>query len=94
MNPERRTTERRTSKERRYQDVAIMAPDRRIKLDRRSGSDRRTGLPSVCVCCGKVCKSHKEWLQGAVTQETKIEYRTGICMECSKKKFPQYYNDG
>lgn len=44
MIPDRRCINRRDNLKRRYHDATILAPDRRIGQNRRSGEDRRKAL--------------------------------------------------
>jgi hypothetical protein len=79
-------------------------PDKRIVRDRRmrgasshTGPERRSlkyrrsGEAAVCIYCGEVCGDSKGWNQGDSTIETSVEYRGGICTDCSSKRFPQFY---
>lgn len=67
-------------------------PERRKTAFRRNGLDRRAGWPAVCVCCGKICNGHREWSREAVTIDTEFESRPGLCADCSRRRFPQFYS--
>lgn len=69
------------------------APERRRVKFKRSSIDRKSNWPSVCIYCGKVCGGSNDWTQTADTIETTVEHRTGICIDCSLKRFPQFYTD-
>ncbi len=89
-----RVSDRRTDGDRRIAEASTYTgPERRVLNHRRSGIDRRNGWPSVCVYCGEVCGGYDGWSQMSATIETKIEFQTGICTDCSSKRFPQFYTD-
>jgi len=89
-----RIFERRSGGDRRTSGTVLYTgTERRVVEHRRTGYDRRKGWPTVCVYCGKVCGVNKGWVQGAATVETTVESQIGICIECSPKKFPQFYVD-
>jgi len=89
-----RTSERRSGRDRRsIAPYPYKGPERRARKHRRSGYDRRNGWPTVCVYCGKACEPDKGWVQGAATIETTVQSQVGLCVECSHKKFPQFYTD-
>ena len=89
-----RAWDRRTGHDRRMGGgAAYTGPERRALRYRRSGTERRTGWPAVCIYCGQVIGDHSGWSQASETIESTVECRTGICMECSAKRFPQFYSD-
>ncbi len=89
-----RSSERRTSCDRRVGGAyPYTGPERRKLTHRRLGLDRRGLLPSVCIYCGKACGADRGWSQGAATIEKTVKCRNGICIDCSAKKFPQFYTD-
>ena len=69
---------------------AYRGSERRL-ADRRSGRDRRAEWPAVCIYCGKAYGVQEDWIQGTSTIESKIEFRSGVCPDCSTEKFPQFY---
>ena len=80
--------ERRLGRDRRIEGVSPYAGP-----ERRSGFDRRKGLPPVCAYCGRVLGGGKSWTQGASTVESTVESMMSICTDCSRKRFPRFYSD-
>ena len=72
---------------------ASTGPERRSVKYRRRNTDRRSSWPAVCIYCGKVCGGSNDWTQAADTIETTVEHRASICIDCSSKRFPQFYTD-
>ncbi len=68
-------------------------PERMNVTYGRSRIDQKSSWPAVCLYCGKVCGGGNDWTQAADTLETAVEHRTGICIDCSTKRFPQFYTD-
>jgi hypothetical protein len=75
-------------------------PDRRKKvsttyigIERRKMMPRRNLEVVTCIYCGRICGSQDDLSQAASTIETTVECRAGICIDCSTKRFPQFYAD-
>jgi hypothetical protein len=89
-----RAPERRSGLDRRLNtDPLYAGPERRRRSSRRSGRDRRRNRVTVCTHCGQICGQHNGWSQHAATVEMTIEFRRGLCAECSAKRYPKFYTD-
>jgi len=87
-----RSSERRSGTDRRVnEDKSYSGPERRQLKHRRIGIDRRGSLPAVCIYCGSVRDSQGDWSKDQAPLHPSEKPRTGICIDCSKEKFPQFY---
>jgi len=87
-----RSSDRRSGLDRRNGgNPSYAGPERRQLKHRRIGIDRRGSLPAVCIYCGSVRDSEGNWVNGQAPMDPNEKPRTGICMDCSKEKFPQFY---
>jgi hypothetical protein len=88
-----RTPERRSGLNRRISaDHNYIGPERRKLKFRRIGLDRRGTLPTVCIYCGQIRSAQGEWQASPESLDPAVKPRTGICTDCSKEKFPQFYS--
>jgi len=85
---QRRIGNMRTGTGRAYTD-----PERRRVHYRCSILARKSSWPAVCMYCGNVCVDGSDWTHAADTSETTAEHRVSICVDCSSKRFPQFYSD-
>ncbi|CAD7844654.1 MAG: hypothetical protein [Olavius algarvensis Delta 4 endosymbiont] len=87
-----RSSDRRSGLDRRVsKEPSYSGPERRQLKYRRIGIDRRGSLPAVCIYCGSVRDSQGDWTKDQEPLHAGDNPRTGICIECSKEKFPQFY---
>jgi len=87
-----RSSDRRSGADRRNGgNPSYSGPERRRLKYRRIGLDRRGSMPAVCMYCGSVRDSQGDWTQDQAPLHPDIKPRTGICIDCSKEKFPQFY---
>lgn len=87
-----RSSDRRSGIDRRNgENPSYSGPERRQLKYRRIGIDRRGSLPAVCIYCGSVRDPQGDWTKDQAPLHPDVEPRTGICIDCSKEKFPQFY---
>ncbi len=79
---------RRTGRDRRVVGTSAYAGPERRKLN-----CRRTVDLATCIYCGKLCGDKRNRIQKASIADTIVENQAGVCIECSSKRFPQFYTD-
>jgi len=54
-----------------------------------------SGLLPICFSCKRICDDKGYWneLEIYISEHSEADFSHGLCLECAKKLYPEYYKD-